>query len=52
MPGLLDIFTIGFESDSLKDFEADLKRNKNELDKYEKKVKETEDALKKLEEED
>lgn len=50
MPGLLDIFAIGFESDSLKNFEADLKRNKNELDKYEKKVKETEDALKKLEE--
>ena len=36
MAGLLDLFAIGFESDSLKEFEADLKKNKNELDKYEK----------------
>ena len=51
MPGLLDVFTIGFESDTLKEFEADLKRNEKELDNYEKKVKDTEDALKKLKDE-
>ena len=51
MPGLLDVFTIGFESDTLKEFEANLKRNEKELDVYEKKVKEAEEALKKLKEE-
>ena len=51
MPGLLDVFTIGFESDTLKEFEANLKRNEKELDVYEKKVKEAEDALKKLKDE-
>ncbi len=51
MPGVLDIFTIGFESDSLKEFEANLKRNEKELDNYEKKVKEAEDALEKLKKE-
>lgn len=48
MAGLLDLFAIGFESDSLKEFEANLKKNKNELDKYEKEIEETEEALKKL----
>ena len=51
MPGLLDVFAIGFESDTLKEFEANLKRNEKELDVYEKKVKDTEDALKKLKDE-
>ena len=51
MPGLLDVFAIGFESDTLKDFEANLKRNEKDLDVYEKKVKETEEALKKLKDE-
>ena len=51
MPGLLDVFSIGFESDTLKTFETDLKRNEKELDTYEKKVKETEEALKKLKDE-
>lgn len=51
MGGLLDVFAIGFESDTLKDFEANLKRNERELDNYEKKVKEAEDALKKLKDE-
>jgi hypothetical protein len=51
MPGLLDVFTIGFESDTLKEFEANLKHNEKELDVYEKKVKDTEDALKKLKDE-
>lgn len=51
MPGLLDVFTIGFESDNLKEFEANLKRNEKELDVYEKKVKEAEEALKKLKDE-
>lgn len=48
MGGLLDVFGIGFESDSLKEFEANLKRNEKELDHYEKKVKETEKALEEL----
>lgn len=51
MAGLLDLFAIGFESDSLKEFEANLKKNKNELEKYEKEIKETEEALKKLKDE-
>ena len=51
MAGLLDLFAIGFESDSLKEFEANLKKNKNELEKYEKETKETEEALKKLKDE-
>ena len=48
MGGLLDVFGIGFESDTLKEFEANLKRNEKELDHYEKKVKETEKALEEL----
>ena len=51
MAGLLELFAIGFESDSLKEFEANLKKNKNELEKYEKEIKETEEALKKLKDE-
>lgn len=51
MPGLLDVFGIAFESDTLKEFEANLKRNEKELDNYEKKVKETEESLEKLKKE-
>ena len=48
MAGALDVFSIAFESDTLKEFEANLKRNEKELDNYEKKVKEAEEALEKL----
>lgn len=51
MPGLLDVFGIAFESDTLKSFETDLKRNEKELDNYEQKVKDAEKALKKLKDE-
>lgn len=51
MPGVLDVFTIGFESDTLKEFEANLKRNEKDLDVYEKKVKEAEEALEDLKKE-
>lgn len=51
MSGLLEVFGIAFESDTLKEFSGDLKRNEKELDIYEKKVKETEAALKKLKKE-
>lgn len=46
---LLDVFKIGFESDNLKDFEAELKKNEKELDETENKVKDLEGALKDLE---
>lgn len=48
MAGALDVFSIAFESDTLKEFEAKLKGNEKELDNYEKKVKEAEEALEKL----
>lgn len=46
---LLDVFAIAFNSDNLKDFQQELKRNEKELDTTEKKVKELEDSLNKLE---
>lgn len=48
MAGLLDIFTIAFQSDGLKEFETELKRNEAELAKYEKQVAETEKKMKSL----
>ncbi len=40
MAGLLDVFTIGFNSDGLKDFEKNLRTTEKELDKAEKELKE------------
>lgn len=51
MPGLLDVFKIGFESDGLKEFEADLKRNEKSLESYEKEVEKSTKKLKGLWEE-
>lgn len=48
MAGLLDIFTIAFQSDGLKEFETELKRNEAELARYEKQVAETEKKMKSL----
>jgi Skp family chaperone for outer membrane proteins len=48
MAGMLDIFSIAFQSDGLKDFEQELKKNEAELAKYEKKVADTEKAMQKL----
>ncbi len=48
MAGVLDIFTIAFQSDGLKDFETELKRNEAELARYEKQVAETEKKMKSL----
>lgn len=39
MAGLLDVFTIGFNSEGLKDFETNLKNTEKELDKTEKEIK-------------
>ena len=44
----LDLFSIAFQSEGLKDFETELKRNEAELDKYEKILSETESAMKKM----
>ncbi len=44
----LDIFTIAFKTEGLKQFESDIKRNEAELAKYEKQVAETEKRLKEL----
>lgn len=43
--GLLDIFTIGFNSDGLKEFDTNLKNNEKELKKYEKEVTRLEKKL-------
>lgn len=51
MLGLLDVFKIGFESDGLKEFEADLKRNEKSLESYEKEVEKSTKKLKGLWEE-
>lgn len=48
MATLLDLFAIGFNSDSLKDFERNLKRNEQELKKYEKEVESLEKKLDEL----
>jgi hypothetical protein len=45
MATLLDVFTIGFNSEGLRDFEQNLKNNEKELDKYQKRVKDLEWAL-------
>lgn len=45
MAGLLDIFTIGFNSDGLKEFDTNLKNNEKELKKYEKEVTRLEKKL-------
>lgn len=45
MATLLDVFTIGFNSEGLRDFEQNLKNNEKELDKYQKRVKDLEGAL-------
>lgn len=39
MAGLLDVFTIGFNSEGLKDFETNLKNTEKELDKTEQEIK-------------
>ncbi len=39
MTGLLDVFTIGFNSEGLKDFETNLKNTEKELDKTEQEIK-------------
>ena len=49
MAGLLDAFTIGFNSEGLREFEQNLKNNEKELDKYEKQVEKLEEELKALE---
>ena len=38
MAGLLDVFTIGFNSEGLKDFETNLKNTEKELDKTDKEI--------------
>lgn len=45
MAGLLDAFTIAFNSEGLRQFEQNLKNNEKELDKYQKKVDELQGAL-------
>ena len=49
MAGLLDVLTIGFQSEGLKEFEAELKKTEKELDEAEKDVKALEKELKNLE---
>ena len=51
MAGFLDVFSIAFQSEGLKDFEAELKQNEAELKKYEKQVADCEKAMKKMAEE-
>lgn len=46
--GILDIFTIGFKSDGLEDFEKNLKNTEGELKKTEREIKDLNGILKEL----
>lgn len=48
MPNGLDLFTIAFNSEGLKQFEEELKNNEKELDRYEKEVTKLENKLEEL----
>lgn len=48
MANLLDVFSIGFQSDGLKQFEQELKSTENKLKTAEKKVKDLENSLEEL----
>ena len=49
MAGLLDVLTIGFQSEGLKEFETELKKTEKDLDEANKDVKALEQELKNLE---
>lgn len=49
MPGLLDVFAIGFKSEGLQEFDKNLKSTESELDRAEKKVEALEKELDALE---
>lgn len=51
MTGLLDLFSIGFNSEGLKDFETQLKQTEKELDKAEKEVTALEKELERIDKE-